>query len=143
VTASETVNDLVSYDATLSGITVRRALSEAQVSVEDVDVVELHDAFSVEELLYIEAMGLAAPGQAAHAMRAGEFDIGARCAVSPSGGLLAMGHPTGPTGVGQIAEIVRQLRGEAVGRQQPAARSGLAHMCGLGTVCYAHVLVRE
>jgi acetyl-CoA acetyltransferase len=143
VTASETVNDLVSYDATLSGITVRRALSEAQVSAEDIDVVELHDAFSVEELLYIEAMGLAAPGQAAHAVRAGEFDIGGRCAVSPSGGLLAMGHPTGPTGVGQVVEIVRQLRSEAIGRQQPAARLGLAHMCGLGTVCYAHVLIRE
>ena len=97
----------------------------------------------MEELLYTEAMGLAAPGQAAEVLRAGAFDIGGRCAVSPSGGLLAMGHPTGPTGVGQVAEIVRQLRGEAEGRQQPDARTGLAHMCGLGAVCYAHVLVRE
>ncbi|MEK6193539.1 MAG: thiolase family protein, partial [Deltaproteobacteria bacterium] len=65
-----------------------------------------------------------------------------RCALSPSGGLLSMGHPIGPTGVGQIAEVTRQLRGEAGDRQQPNARTGLAHMVGVGAVCVVHILQR-
>jgi acetyl-CoA acetyltransferase len=101
---------------------------------------ELHDAFTIEELLYAEAAGLCAPGSAAGAIAAGEFDIGGRCAISASGGLLAMGHPIGPTGAGQIAEITRQLRGEAGVRQQPNAKTGLAHMVGVGAVCVVHIL---
>jgi acetyl-CoA acetyltransferase len=85
-------------------------------------------------------MGLCAPGDAAAEVEAGAFDIGGRCAVSPSGGLLAMGHPLGPTGAGQVVEITRQLRGEAGDRQQPGARLGLAHMVGIGAVCVVHVL---
>ena len=73
-------------------------------------------------------------------LKEGAFDIGGRCAISPSGGLIAMGHPIGPTGVGQIGEIVRQLRGEAGERQHKGARTGLAHMVGVGAVCYVHVL---
>ncbi|MFC1896387.1 thiolase family protein, partial [Thermodesulfobacteriota bacterium] len=107
------------------------------------DVVELHDAFSIEELLYVEAMGLCNEGQAAQFISEGHFNIGGRCAVSPSGGLLAMGHPFGPTGVGQICEVVRQLRGEAETRQQPGATTGLAHMVGVGTVCLVHVLQKR
>lgn len=141
-TRCEPRNDEVSYDAKLTGITVAAALSDAGQSAQDLDVLELHDAFSVEELMYVEEIGLSAPGQAADELKAGRFDIGGACAVSPSGGLLGMGHPTGPTGVGQIVEVVRQLRGEAGARQQPEARVGLAHMCGLGSVCYAHVLKR-
>jgi acetyl-CoA acetyltransferase len=104
---------------------------------------ELHDAFTIEELLYVEAMGLCAPGESAGAIAAGEFDIGGRCAVSASGGLLAMGHPIGPTGAGQIAEITRQLRGEAGARQQPNAKTGLAHMVGVGAVCVVHILQKD
>ena len=81
-----------------------------------------------------------ADGAAASALADGEFDIGGRCAVSPSGGLLSMGHPIGPTGVGQVVEITRQLRGEAGARQQPNALRGLAHMVGIGAVCVVHVL---
>jgi acetyl-CoA acetyltransferase len=73
----------------------------------------------------------------------GATDIGGRCALSASGGLLAMGHPIGPTGAGQIAEITRQLRGEAGARQQPNARTGLAHMVGVGAVCVVHVLQND
>ncbi|MEL7156928.1 MAG: hypothetical protein AAFN30_10055, partial [Actinomycetota bacterium] len=98
------------------------------------------DAGSVEELLYTEALGFCGPGEAASLVADGTFDIGGRCAVSPSGGLLAMGHPIGPTGVGQVAEVTRQLRGEAGERQQPGARLGLAHMVGIGAVCVVHVL---
>jgi acetyl-CoA acetyltransferase len=134
--------DATRYDAMLTQETAGIALSEAQVAAADLDVVELHDAFTVEEVEYVEAMGLCPDGQAVPRLKEGEFDIGGRCAVSPSGGLISMGHPIGPTGVGQIGEVTRQLRGEAGGRQQPNALTGLAHMVGVGAVCYVHVLQR-
>lgn len=118
------------------------ALRAAGLGAAELDLVELHDAFSIEELVYAEAMGVCAPGDAAGALRRGDWAIGGRCAVNASGGLIGMGHPLGPTGIGQVAEIVRQLRGEATGRQQPNARHGLAHMIGLGSVAVAHVLAR-
>jgi acetyl-CoA acetyltransferase len=137
---SETVYDGENFDAALTRETVAQALAEAGVTPADLDIVELHDAFTVEELLYIEAIGISPPGQAARDLEEGQFDIGGRVAVSPSGGLLSMGHPIGPTGVGQICEITAQLRGEAGDRQHPGARIGLAHMVGLGAVCLVHVL---
>lgn len=130
-------------DATLTRETMQAAMREAQITPADLDVLEMHDAFTIEELLYTEASGLCAEGAAVHALKSGEFDIGGRCAVSPSGGLIAMGHPIGPTGIGQIGELALQLRREAGPRQQPNARTGLAHMVGLGSVCYAHVLRRD
>jgi acetyl-CoA acetyltransferase len=129
-------------DANLTRETVAVALHEAQVRADQLDVVEVHDAFTVEELLCIEAIGLCAAGTAVHWLKDGAFDIGGRCAVSPSGGLIAMGHPIGPTGIGQIAELVLQLRGEAGVRQHKGARTGLAHMMASGAVCYTHVLQR-
>jgi acetyl-CoA acetyltransferase len=122
--------------------TALAAFAEAKVDPRSVDVVELHDAFTVEEAEYVEAMGLCGEGEAVPLVKEGAFDIGGRCAVSASGGLISMGHPIGPTGVGQIGEIVRQLRGEAGGRQQPSAKVGLAHMVGVGAVCYVHILER-
>lgn len=130
------------YDALLTAETTAAAFAEAGLKPGDVDVLELHDAFTVEEVEYLEAMGVAPEGQAVVMLKEGQFDIGGRCAVSPSGGLIAMGHPIGPTGVGQIGEITRQLRGEAGARQQPNARVGLAHMVGVGSVCYVHLLSR-
>jgi acetyl-CoA acetyltransferase len=127
-------------DATLTGETCRVAFEQAGVAPGDLDVIEVHDAFSIEELLYLEAMGVCEPGTAGPRLEAGEFDIGGHCAVSPSGGLLAMGHPLGPTGTGQVAEVTRQLRGEAGDRQQPSARLGLTHMVGIGAVCVVHIL---
>ncbi len=131
------------WDAELTRETTARALAEAGVGAGDLDVIEVHDAFSIEELLYLEAMGVCGEGEAAGLLADGAWDIGGRCAVSPSGGLLSMGHPIGPTGVGQVAEITRQLRGEAGDRQQPSARTGLAHMVGVGAVCAVHVLRRD
>jgi acetyl-CoA acetyltransferase len=139
---SERVGSANDADALLTRETIEAALHDAQIKPSALDVMEVHDAFTIEELLYTEAAGLCAEGTAVHALKAGEFNIGGRCAVSPSGGLIAMGHPIGPTGVGQIAEITLQLRGEAGVRQQPNARTGLAHMVGLGSVCYVHVLQR-
>jgi acetyl-CoA acetyltransferase len=127
-------------DAELTRETVELAFHDAGIGPRDLDVIELHDAFTIEELLYLEAMGICEPGRAAFALEAGDFSIGGPVAVSPSGGLLAMGHPIGPTGAGQIVELARQLRGEAGRRQQPGARLGLAHMVGVGAVCVVHVL---
>ena len=135
-------DDATRYDAMLTEETAAIALKEAQIAPSRLDVVELHDAFTVEEVEYVEAMGLCPDGQAVPQLKEGAFDIGGRCAVSPSGGLISMGHPIGPTGVGQIGEITRQLRGEAGPRQQPGARTALAHMVGVGAVCYVHVLQR-
>lgn len=141
---SETVYEPASgFDAALTEETMAQAFSEAGVTAAELDVVELHDAFTVEELLYVERMGLCDRGQAPSELKDGAFDIGGRVAVSPSGGLLAMGHPLGPTGLGQIAEITRQLRGEAHGRQHPGARMGLAHMVGVGAICVVHMLRNE
>jgi acetyl-CoA acetyltransferase len=137
---SETAGNSLNPDTGLSTVTMTRAMAEAKVSPRELDVVELHDAFTVEELLYAEATGVCQPGEFIPLLKEGAFDIGGRCAISPSGGLIAMGHPIGPTGVGQIGEIVRQLRGEAGERQHKGARTGLAHMVGVGAVCYVHVL---
>ena len=144
VTRTERVyREAKNFDAELTGETVAQAYREAGITARNLDVLELHDAFTIEELLYLEAMGLCVPGEGARLIQSGAADIGGQCAVSASGGLLAMGHPIGPTGVGQIAEITRQLRGEAGERQQPNARIGLAHMVGVGAVCVVHILRRD
>lgn len=137
---SEKAGNGLNPDTALSAEIMSRAMAEAGVAPTELDVIELHDAFTIEELLYSEATGICAPGHFIPLLKEGAFDIGGQCAISPSGGLIAMGHPVGPTGVGQVAEIVRQLRGEAAERQQPGARTGLAHMVGVGAVCYVHVL---
>ncbi|MBY4898472.1 thiolase family protein [Cupriavidus sp. AU9028] len=116
------------------------ACEAAGVGPRDLDLLELHDAFSVEELLYSEAIGVCEPGDGAGYLLRGESAIGGRCAINASGGLIGMGHPLGPTGIGQIAELTRQLRGEAGDRQHSRARLGMAHMIGLGSVAIAHVL---
>lgn len=121
-------------------LSTQAAYAQARVTADDLNLVELHEAFSIEELVYTEAMGLCAPGEGAALLQDGATAIGGRCAVNASGGLLGMGHPLGPTGIGQVAEISRQIRGEADGRQHPGARLGLAHMIGLGSVAFAHVL---
>src|SRR5262249_16156424 len=107
------------FDAELTRETTAQAYEEARIGPADLDLIEVHDAFTIEELLYVEAMGLCAEGDGAKMLASGAIDIGGKCAISASGGLLAMGHPIGPTGAGQIAEITRQLRHEAGARQQP------------------------
>jgi acetyl-CoA acetyltransferase len=126
----------------LTAHTAAKLFEQTGLSAGDIDVLELHDAFSIEELLYVEAMGLSEEGRAADDMAAGHFHLGGRCAVSASGGLLAMGHPLGPTGTGQVCEVTRQLRGEAGDRQQPDAGIGVTHMVGIGAVCVMHALQR-
>lgn len=138
--SSEGAGAHATADAAITKDTIADALKQASLAPKEVDVLELHDAFTVEELHYVEAMGVCKPGQAIHLLKEGAFDIGGQMAVSTSGGLIAMGHPIGPTGIGQIGEITLQLRGEAGARQHKAAKVGLAHMVGVGAVCVVHVL---
>ncbi|MDB5816685.1 MAG: thiolase [Rhizobacter sp.] len=121
----------------------KAALAQAGVAATELDLLELHDAFSVEELVYSEAIGVCGEGEGADYLARGDSAIGGRCAINASGGLIGMGHPLGPTGIGQIAELTRQIRGEAGDRQHTGARLGMAHMIGLGSVAIAHVLAKH
>ena len=132
-----------SSDSIISAQVIRQALEESKIGPRSIDILEVHDAFTIEEAQYAEAAGICAPGQYLPMLREGAWDIGGQCAVSPSGGLIAMGHPIGPTGVGQIGEILHQLRGTCGARQHPDARTGLAQLVGIGAVAYAHILTRD
>jgi sterol carrier protein 2 len=132
-----------SFDQTATCITVvgadmsreaaRRAYEEAGVGATEVDVCELHDCFSTNELLTYEALGFAAPGEGAALVDDRATTYGGRGPlVNPSGGLISKGHPLGATGLAQCSELVWQLRGEADRRQLEGAKVGLQHNIGLG-----------
>jgi benzoylsuccinyl-CoA thiolase BbsB subunit len=128
-------------DMTTPEITVRGAHDAyelAGVGPEDLDVVEVHDAFTIAELLYYEALGLCPRGDAVKLLEDGTTSLGGRVPVNPSGGLLAKGHPVGATGAGQIVEIVRQLRGQCGSRQVGGAKVGLTHCTGGGISGFDH-----
>jgi acetyl-CoA acetyltransferase len=123
--------------------TSRVAYEQAGLGPEDLDLVQVHDAFAIEELEYYELLGLCRPGDAEAAIERGDFALGGRVPVSTDGGLIARGHPGGPTGLAQIWETTLQLRGEAGRRQVEGARVGLCHMMGGGSVCVVHILRRD
>ena len=138
-------------DITLSPLgtkTAKMAYEMAGCGPEDIDVVELHDAFAPEEILRYEDFGLCKPGEGIALLRSGATEIGGKIPVNPSGGLLALGHPLSASGVRVVAEITLHLRGQAGKRQVPNAKVGLAHMLG-GAVagleagaCAIHILAR-
>ena len=99
---------------------------------ENVDVVELHDCFSCNELITYEGLGLCGEGKAGEFIDADAFTYGGQCVVNPSGGLISKGHPLGATGLAQCAELNWQLRGEADKRQVDGAKLALQHNLGLG-----------
>ncbi len=111
--------------------TAQAAWSASGVDPVDVDVVELHDATSAEELCALEALGFMKPGEAGPATLAGDTALGGRgVTVNTSGGLVARGHPLGATGIAQVVELVAQLRGTAGARQVPGARVAVAANTG-------------
>ncbi|CAM5235371.1 propanoyl-CoA C-acyltransferase OS=Streptomyces alboniger OX=132473 GN=CP975_10345 PE=3 SV=1 [Streptomyces alboniger] len=120
----------------------RRVYERSGLGIEDVDVVELHDCFSVNELLTYEALGMCAAGESGKLVESGATTYGGRWVVNPSGGLISKGHPLGATGLAQITELVGQLRGEAEARQVEGARIGLAHNIGLGGAAVVTMLRR-
>jgi acetyl-CoA acetyltransferase len=130
--------------------TAEEAWKAAGVGPDDIDVVELHDATSAEELYALESLGFFPAGEAGIATVAGDTDVGgSKVCVNPSGGLVARGHPLGATGICQIAELVAQLRGTATGRQVHEPRLAAAVntggiMSGRDTALVAvHVLERS
>jgi acetyl-CoA acetyltransferase len=112
--------------------TARVAYDTAGMGPPDVDLAEVHDAFTIGELSTTEALGLAGEGEAGPAAAAGRSALGGAQPVNPSGGLLSRGHPLGATGLAQLAEVVWQLRGDAGARQVPDARIGLVETMGGG-----------
>uniref|UniRef100_A0A8C5CTW5 Sterol carrier protein 2 n=1 Tax=Gadus morhua TaxID=8049 RepID=A0A8C5CTW5_GADMO len=121
---------MVGYDMTQ--LAARRVFAAAGLQPGDVDVVELHDCFSANELITYEALGLCAEGKAGELIDRGDNTYGGKYVVNPSGGLISKGHPLGATGLAQCAELCWQLRGASERRQVPGARVALQHNIGLG-----------
>lgn len=141
-------------DITHPDITSRAATAayeSAGLGPADLDVVELHDAFSIAELLYTEELGLAEHGEAVDLLERGatsDLRASAGAVVNPSGGLLGRGHPIGATGLAQIIELTLQLT-DAAANQREGARTGLSHVTGGGAsgfdngACAVHILTRD
>ncbi len=121
---------MVGFD--MAAKAAKELYERAGVGPEDVDVVELHDCFTANELLTYEAIGLCKEGEAEKFIWDGDNTYGGKFVTNPSGGLLSKGHPLGATGLAQCTELVWQLRGQAEQRQVPDARIALQHNLGLG-----------
>ncbi len=133
---------LTRLDATARA--AKQAFERAGVTPADIDVAEVHDCFTIAEIMATEDLGFCKKGEGGAFAREGQSKVGGKVAVNASGGLKAKGHPLGATGVGQVYELVRQLRGHAEpGRQVPDAELGLAHnVGGSGATCAVHILSR-
>ncbi len=125
-----------------STLAAQDAYAEAGVGPDDVDVVECQDTDAARELLAWEELGLCAPGDQRAILDAGDAALGGRRPVNPSGGLLSKGEPLGASGLGQVVELVEQLRGTAGPRQVAGARVGLAHTVGRGANASVTILTR-
>jgi acetyl-CoA acetyltransferase len=123
--------------------TARDAYEAASLGPEDIDLCQVHDAFSVEEVEYYEALGFCKPGDGDRMVMDGDVELGGRIPFNTDGGLISRGHPLGPTGLAQIWETTLQLRGQAGPRQIEGARVGLAQMIGAGIICVIHILERQ
>ncbi|MFD3426263.1 lipid-transfer protein [Nocardia fluminea] len=118
--------------SSMSRTAAEAVYAEAGFGPEDVDVIELHDCFSTNELLTYEALGLCAPGEGGRLVDDNATTYGGQWVVNPSGGLISKGHPLGATGLAQCSELTWQLRGTADARQVAGARIALQHNIGLG-----------
>jgi acetyl-CoA C-acetyltransferase len=121
----------------------RSALKEAGLELKDIDVLELHDSFTIGEIMLTEDVGIAAKGEGGKTLEEGITEIGGKFPVNTSGGLKARGHPIGATGVAQIVELALQVRGEADKRQVDGAEKGLAvNIGGTGATSIVHIIGR-
>ena len=121
--------------ATMTRETARLAYEDAGLGPDDMHLAFCHDAFANEELEYYELLGFCGEGEGERLLETGETALGGRIPFNTDGGLIARGHPGGPTGLAMVHEIVVQLRGEAGARQVDGARRALAHLVGGGSVC--------
>jgi acetyl-CoA acetyltransferase len=124
---------LVGYD--MSKQAAEKVYAQAGITPNDVDVIELHDCFSANELITYEALGLCEEGKAGTLVDEEATTYGGKWVVNPSGGLISKGHPLGATGLAQCSELNWQLRGLADARQVDGAKVGLQHNIGLGGAC--------
>ncbi|HJO34967.1 MAG TPA: thiolase family protein [Gammaproteobacteria bacterium] len=127
----------------LTRMTAQASWEDAGIGPEDISFVHVHDAFPIEELMYYELMGFCGDGEGDRLVAEGATSLGGRIPFSTDGGLIARGHPGGPTGLAQVWDATLQLRGEAGQRQVENARHGAVHMMGAGSVCAMHILSRE
>ncbi|XP_066863595.1 sterol carrier protein 2 isoform X3 [Kogia breviceps] len=121
---------MVGFD--MSKEAARKCYEKSGLRPSDIDVIELHDCFSTNELLTYEALGLCPEGQGGKLVDRGDNTYGGKWVINPSGGLISKGHPLGATGLAQCAELCWQLRGEAGKRQVPGAKVALQHNLGIG-----------
>ena len=133
--------NMVGYD--MSKEAARQVYEAAGIGPDEVQVVELHDCFTANELLTYEALGLCPDGGAEQFIWDGNNTYGGKVVTNPSGGLLSKGHPLGATGLAQCTELVWQLRGSAEQRQVRGARVGLQHNLGLGGACVVTMYRRD
>lgn len=125
--------DLAGADMTRNA--ARQVYEQAGIGPDDIDVVELHDCFTSNEVITYEGLGLCGEGEAERMINDADNTYGGKYVVNPSGGLMSKGHPLGATGLAQCTELVTQLRGEAGPRQVHGARLALQHNLGLGGAC--------
>ncbi|MDD4409815.1 MAG: thiolase family protein [Candidatus Pacebacteria bacterium] len=111
-------------------LAAEKAFKQAGLTPEDIDVAEIHDAFTSVELISYEDLGFAEEGKGGELIRSGRINLGGEMPINPSGGLKAKGHPISVTGLAQIYEITHQLRGDCGERQVPSAKIGLTHNIG-------------
>jgi len=121
--------------ATMTRDTAAVAYEIAGMGPSDVDLALCHDAFANEELEYYELLGFCPAGDGEKLLETGATALGGSIPFNTDGGLIARGHPGGPTGLAMVHEVVHQLRGEAGDRQVEGARTALAHLVGGGSVC--------
>jgi acetyl-CoA C-acetyltransferase len=133
---------LCSVDATIEA--GKQAFEQAKITHKDVDLAEVHDCFTIAELITLEDLGFCKKGEAAKLYEEGEVWVGGSLPVNTDGGLKSAGHPVGATGIKQVIEIVHQLRGEAPEAVQvKGAEVGIAHnMGGSGATVVVTVLKR-
>lgn len=139
---SRSAIDLMGFE--MSKFACETAMAEAKVTPADVKVCELHDCFSANEMITIDALGLSAPGKAHEMVRAGNITYGGerQLVINPSGGLISKGHPLGASGIAQCAELVWHLRGWANNRLVDDTRVALQHNLGLGGAAVVTVYKR-
>ncbi len=128
----ESKSSIALIGSEMSRLAAQRVYEETGLGPEDVDVIELHDCFSTNELITYEALGLCPEGQGGKLIDEGAVTYGGKWVVNPSGGLISKGHPLGATGLAQCSELCWQLRGEADARQVAGAKVALQHNIGLG-----------
>ena len=132
---------MVGYD--MAALAAKQVYEKSGLGPDAVDVVELHDCFTANELLTYEALGLCKEGEAEKFIWDGDNTFGGKFVTNPSGGLLSKGHPLGATGLAQCTELVWQLRGQAEQRQVEGARVALQHNLGLGGACVVTMYRRD